>query len=55
MKNLNKLPDPDLHQKISFVKSAIRIVGYCVLPVDIVLATIILVFSEMVGIVEEMI
>jgi hypothetical protein len=30
MKNLEKFPDPDKHQKISFIKSGIRILGYIV-------------------------
>lgn len=50
-----ELPDARKHQIISFIKSAIRIVGYVFLPFDIVTATIILVVSEVVGIVEELV
>ena len=27
--NIKELPDPKLHQIISFIKSGIRIIGYC--------------------------
>jgi hypothetical protein len=41
------------HQTISFIKSGIRIVGYAALIVSIPAATILLLLSEAVGIVEE--
>jgi hypothetical protein len=41
------------HQTISFIKSVIRIIGYVLIPIDLWLAAIILVTSEIVGIVEE--
>ena len=41
------------HQKISFWKSGLRFVGYFLLPFDMVLACIVLVISEVLGIVEE--
>lgn len=41
------------HQQISFLKSAIRISGYCLLPISMILAATVLVVSEIVGIVEE--
>ncbi len=52
MKNLEKLPDPKLHQIISFVKSSIRIVGYILIPINLIAATLVLVLSEVIGIVE---
>ncbi len=55
MKNLEKFPDPDKHQKISFLKSGIRILGYVCLPFSIITATILLVTSEIVGIYEELV
>ena len=55
MKNLDKLPDPKLHQIISFVKSGIRILGYILIPVDIISAMLVLVLSEVVGIFEELV
>ena len=55
MKNLDKLPDPKLHQIISFVKSGIRILGYLFIPFDLGAAVALLVVSEAVGIVEELV
>ena len=55
MKNLDKLPDPKKHQLISFVKSGIRILGYIFIPFDLGAAVTLLVVSEAVGIVEEMV
>ena len=48
-------PDPKLHQLISFVKSGIRIVGYCCIPFNLGWATAFLILSEVVGIVEELV
>ena len=48
-------PDARMHQQISFIKSIFRMGGYMLLPVDILWATAILVFSELLGIVEEMV
>ena len=55
MKNLDKLPDPKLHQIISFVKSGVRILGYIFIPFNIDVAVTLLVVSEAVGILEEMV
>jgi uncharacterized membrane protein len=55
MKNLDKLPDPKLHQIISFVKSGIRIIGYACIPFSLFWATAFLILSEVVGIIEEMV
>tara|TARA_R110000787_G_scaffold200685_2_gene311688 strand:- start:37 stop:204 length:168 start_codon:yes stop_codon:yes gene_type:complete len=55
MKNLDKLPDPRLHQIISFVKSGIRILGYVFIPFDLGAAVTLLVVSEAVGIIEELV
>jgi hypothetical protein len=41
------------HKQISFIKSAVRIVGYFLLPILPMLAVIFLVFSEILGIIEE--
>ena len=48
-------PDAKKHQLISFVKSGIRIIGYCFIPFNLVTAMIILVVSEIIGIVEELV
>ena len=50
-----KQPDPKLHQTLSFIKSSIRIVGYILIPVDLISAMLALVISEVVGIVEELV
>ena len=50
-----ELPDAKKHQQISFVKSAIRIVGYILIPFNIGLAVTFLVVSEAVGIIEELV
>ena len=55
MKNLDKLPDPKKHQIISLVKSGIRILGYIFIPFDLGAAVTLLVVSEVVGIVEELV
>ena len=55
MKNLDKLPDPKKQQIISFIKSGIRILGYIFIPFNIDVAVTLLVVSEAVGILEEMV
>ena len=50
-----KYPDPKKHQIVSFIKSAIRLAGYGLLPINIILAAIVLVVSELVGILEELV
>ena len=55
MKNLDKLPDPKKHQIISFIKSGVRILGYIFIPFDLGAAVTLLVVSEVIGILEEMV
>ena len=55
MKNLDKLPDPKKHQIISFIKSGVRILGYIFIPFDLGAAVALLVVSEAVGILEELV
>ena len=50
-----KLPDPKAHQRISFIKSGIRMVGYGLLFYNIPLAASFLALSEAVGIIEELV
>ena len=52
---LDKIPDPKLHQQISFFKSGVRIVGYFFLPFNLVTATALLILSEVIGIIEELV
>ena len=59
MKNLKsnkqELPDARKHQLVSFVKSGIRILGYIFIPFDLGVAVTLLVVSEAVGIIEELV
>ena len=48
-------PDAKKHQVVSFVKSGVRIVGYIFIPFDIGAAVALLVVSEGIGILEEMV
>ena len=50
-----KYPDAKKHQIISFIKSGIRILGYALIPFSLGWATAILIFSEVVGIIEELV
>lgn len=54
-KDLDKMPNQKWHQIVSFIKSGVRIVGYCFIPFSLVYATVLLVLSEVIGIVEEMV
>jgi len=53
--NGQKIPDPKLHQKISFIKSGIRIAGYISLPFSLEIAAGVLILSEIIGIIEELV
>ena len=48
-------PDARKHQLVSFIKSGIRILGYCFIPFDLVVSAILLILSEIVGIIEELV
>jgi hypothetical protein len=48
-------PNPKQHQTISFIKSTVRILGYVWLLVNIPLAIALLVASEIIGILEELV
>jgi hypothetical protein len=48
-------PDARKHQIISFIKSGIRILGYILLPFNLVASVIFLILSEVVGIIEELV
>lgn len=54
-KDLDKLPNQKWHQIISFIKSGIRIVGYCFIVHNLIIATTLLILSEIIGIVEELV
>ena len=49
-------PDAKKHQIVSFIKSGIRIAGYLLLAVDMLVAcAVVLILSEVVGIYEELV
>ena len=54
-KDLDKMPNQKWHQIVSFIKSGIRIVGYVLIPFDLIIAASVLVLSEVVGVVEELV
>jgi|TARA_B100000902_G_C26973309_1_gene746510 hypothetical protein len=53
--NLKYMPDQKLHQMVSFFKSGVRIVGYIFIPFNLVAATALLILSEVVGVIEELV
>jgi len=53
--NGQRIPDPKLHQLLSFIKSGIRILGYILIPINILSAALVLVVSEVIGIIEELV
>ena len=55
VKNIDQMPDQKWHRRISFFKSGIRIVGYVFIPFNLIAATTLLVVSEIVGIIEELV
>ena len=55
VKNLDQMPDQKWHRRISFIKSGIRIIGYGFIPFNLITATVLLIISEAVGIIEELV
>ena len=55
VKNIDQMPDQKWHRRISFLKSGIRIIGYVFKPFNLLTATVLLIVSEAVGIVEELV
>lgn len=53
--NGQKIPDPKLHQRVSFFKSFIRILGYAFLPFNLGWSVTFLILSEGIGIIEELV
>lgn len=51
----NYMPNQKWHRYVSFIKSGVRILGYGLIPFNLVIATIVLIFSEVIGIVEELV
>jgi hypothetical protein len=49
------MPNQKWHKIVSFIKSGVRIIGYGLIPFNLTIACIVLIFSELIGIVEEMV
>ena len=54
-KKLEEYPDAKKHQIVSFIKSGVRLLGYIFLPFNLYIAMGILLISEIIGIVEELV
>jgi len=55
IKDLQKMPNQKWHQIISFIKSGIRIAGYGLLFYSVPIAAGVLILSEIIGIIEELV
>lgn len=53
--DIKHMPNQKWHRYVSFIKSGIRILGYGLIPFNLVAATIVLIFSEIVGVIEELV
>ena len=49
------VPDPKWHAYMSFLKSAVRLVGYGFIPFNLLIAAGLLAAAEVLGIMEEMV
>jgi len=54
-KDFKHMPNQKWHKIVSFIKSGVRIFGYLLIPFSLPLAAGILVFSEIIGIIEELV
>ena len=55
VKHIDQMPNQKWHRRVSFIKSGIRILGYCFIPFNLITATVLLIVSEGVGIFEELV
>ena len=53
--NLKFMPNQKWHQIISFIKSGNRLVGYGLLLYSVPIAVGVLILSELIGIIEELV
>ena len=53
--DIKHMPNQKWHKIISFIKSGVRILGYCFIPFNLVTATFLLILSEVIGIIEELV
>jgi hypothetical protein len=54
-KHLEHMPNQKWHQIVSFIKSGVRILGYVLIPYSLPIAAGVLIFSELIGIIEELV
>lgn len=52
---LKDMPNQKRHKIVSFIKSGVRIIGYGFIPFNLTIACVVLIFSEVIGIIEEMV
>lgn len=55
IKDFRHMPNQKWHKIISFIKSGVRILGYLLIPYSLFLAAGVLIFSEIIGIIEELV
>lgn len=55
MDEIGHMPNQKWHKIISLIKSVVRIGGYCLLPFNLIVGVIVLVVSELIGIIEELV
>ena len=48
-------PDPKKHLYASLIKSVVRLIGYAFIPFNLTAAALVLIVSELIGIVEELV
>ena len=53
--NLEYMPNQKWHQIVSFIKSSFRLVGYGLLLYSVPFAVGVLILSELIGIIEELV
>ena len=53
--NLEHMPNQKWHQIVSFIKSGFRLAGYGLLLYSVPIAVGVLIFSELIGIIEELV
>jgi len=54
-KELKHMPNQKWHKIVSFIKSGVRILGYLLIPYSLPIAAGVLIFSEIIGIIEELV
>jgi len=53
--DIKHMPNQKWHRYVSFIKSGVRILGYGLIPFNLAAATVVLIFSEIIGVIEELV